>query len=114
LARRMIELSGLTVRDDVNPDGDILIEIKGLRPGEKLFEELMIGDNPLQTSHPSIMRAQDDFILWNDLLRSLNELDCLLQNKENMCAVRELIKKLVPDYKPTHGILDWLNLEKKV
>jgi FlaA1/EpsC-like NDP-sugar epimerase len=74
LARRMIELSGLSVRDEQNPDGDIPIEVTGLRPGEKLFEELLIGDNPLQTSHPLIMRAQDDFIAWDDLRMRLDSL----------------------------------------
>ena len=58
LARRMIELSGLTVKDAQNPDGDIEIEISGLRPGEKLYEELLIGENPQHTSHPRILRAR--------------------------------------------------------
>lgn len=61
LARRMVELSGLTVRDEDEPDGDIELEITGLRPGEKLFEELLIGDNPQPTSHPRIMQAKEDF-----------------------------------------------------
>ena len=62
LARRMIELSGLKVKDEQNSDGDIAIEITGLRPGEKLYEELLIGDNPSPTSHPQIMKAQEEFI----------------------------------------------------
>jgi FlaA1/EpsC-like NDP-sugar epimerase len=62
LARRMIELSGLNVKDELNPDGDIEIEITGLRPGEKLYEELLIGDNPKPTSHPRIMKAHEEFI----------------------------------------------------
>jgi FlaA1/EpsC-like NDP-sugar epimerase len=62
LAHRMIELSGLTVKNASNPDGDIEIEISGLRPGEKLYEELLIGDNPSQTSHPRIMRATEEFL----------------------------------------------------
>lgn len=57
LACRMIELSGLSVRDDANPEGDIAIEIVGLRPAEKLYEELLIGDNPQSTAHPRIMTA---------------------------------------------------------
>lgn len=64
LALQMIELSGLTVKDEQNPDGDIEIEITGLRPGEKLYEELLIGDNPKPTVHPRIMNAHEEFIPW--------------------------------------------------
>jgi FlaA1/EpsC-like NDP-sugar epimerase len=59
LARRMIELSGLSVRDESNPDGDIAIEISGMRPGEKLYEELLIGDHPQATSHPRIQTRHE-------------------------------------------------------
>ena len=64
LAVRMIQLSGLTVRDEENPDGDIAIEVIGLRPGEKLYEELLIGDDAAQTDHPKIMRASEYFTPW--------------------------------------------------
>ncbi|MDO9401693.1 MAG: nucleoside-diphosphate sugar epimerase/dehydratase [Polaromonas sp.] len=64
LARRMVELSGLTVRDDAHPVGDIDIAITGLRPGEKLYEELLIGDNPTPTAHPRIMKAHEDHLAW--------------------------------------------------
>jgi FlaA1/EpsC-like NDP-sugar epimerase len=64
LARRMVELSGLTLRDEAHPHGDIAIEITGLRPGEKLYEELLIGDNPEPTDHPRIMKAHEDFMPW--------------------------------------------------
>ncbi len=67
LARRMIELSGLTVRDENAPEGDIAIKITGLRPGEKLYEELLIGDNPSPTRHPRIMKAQEEFLPWSEL-----------------------------------------------
>ncbi len=67
LARRMIELSGLTMRDQTTPDGDIAIEITGLRPGEKLYEELLIGDNPSPTDHPRIMKAHEEFLPWKEL-----------------------------------------------
>ncbi|MDR6853958.1 FlaA1/EpsC-like NDP-sugar epimerase [Variovorax guangxiensis] len=63
LARRMVELSGMTVRDADNPAGDIEIRVVGLRPGEKLYEELLIGDNPMPTLHPRILKARDDFPL---------------------------------------------------
>jgi len=65
LARRMVELSGLTLRDEAHPHGDIAIEITGLRPGEKLYEELLIGDNPEPTDHPRIMKAHEDFMPWS-------------------------------------------------
>jgi FlaA1/EpsC-like NDP-sugar epimerase len=61
LARRMIELSGLSLRDATNPDGDIAIEVTGLRPGEKLYEELLIGEDVIETPHPKIMRAREMF-----------------------------------------------------
>ncbi|MEO8021606.1 nucleoside-diphosphate sugar epimerase/dehydratase [Polaromonas sp.] len=67
LARRMVELSGLTVRDDDNSGGDIEIAVTGLRPGEKLYEELLIGDNPTPTAHPRIMKAHEDYLAWPEL-----------------------------------------------
>ena len=67
LARRMIELSGMSLRDAAHPQGDIAIEIIGLRPGEKLYEELLIGDNPQATAHPRIMQAREAFLAWEAL-----------------------------------------------
>ncbi|EOA7426036.1 polysaccharide biosynthesis protein, partial [Shigella sonnei] len=75
LAKRMIRLSGLSVRDDKNPDGDIAIEVTGLRPGEKLYEELLIGDSVQGTSHPRIMTANEVMLPWQDLSLLLKELD---------------------------------------
>jgi FlaA1/EpsC-like NDP-sugar epimerase len=111
LARRMIELSGLTVRDERNPNGDIPIEITGLRPGEKLFEELLIGDNPLQTSHPRIMRAQDDFVLWPELESKLKELSIALEMND-VQHIRSVLVQLVPGYTPSEGIVDWVYMQK--
>lgn len=111
LARRMIELSGLTMRDERNPDGDIPIEITGLRPGEKLFEELLIGNNPLKTSHPRIMRAQDDFVLWPELERKLSELSAALELND-LQNIRSLLTQLVPDYTPSEGVVDWVYMQK--
>jgi FlaA1/EpsC-like NDP-sugar epimerase len=62
-----VELSGMTLRDDANPDGDIAIDITGLRPGEKLYEELLIGDNPTPTAHPRIMKAHEHYLEWSKL-----------------------------------------------
>ena len=67
LARTMIELSGLSVRDDTNPEGDVAVEVTGLRDGEKLYEELLIGDNPEPTAHSRIMKANEDFLEWCEL-----------------------------------------------
>ncbi|TAM03067.1 MAG: polysaccharide biosynthesis protein [Paraburkholderia sp.] len=74
LAKRMIQLAGLSVRDDRNPGGDVELKITGLRPGEKLYEELLIGDNPEATAHERIMKAREDFMDWSDLAPVLVEI----------------------------------------
>ena len=74
LARRMVELSGMTVRDPANPGGDISIAITGLRAGEKLYEELLIGENPTSTVHPRIMMAHENFMVWPVLEQHLQAL----------------------------------------
>ncbi|WP_255371115.1 nucleoside-diphosphate sugar epimerase/dehydratase [Cupriavidus sp. YR651] len=71
LARRMVQLSGLTVRDESNPTGDIEIQVTGLRPGEKLYEELLIGDNPEPTAHERIMKAREDYVQWEKFVTVL-------------------------------------------
>ncbi len=70
----MIHLSGLEVKDDVHPDGDIEIKYTGLRAGEKLYEELLIGDNVSETDNPLIMRAQEEMLSWDELKPVLDEL----------------------------------------
>jgi FlaA1/EpsC-like NDP-sugar epimerase len=112
LARRMIELSGLTVRDDQNPEGDIEIEITGLRPGEKLFEELLIGDNPKSTLHPRIMRAQEEFILWGEFEHKLKSLEIAL-NINDVGVIRLMLQQLVAGYIPSDTIMDWVYLEQE-
>jgi FlaA1/EpsC-like NDP-sugar epimerase len=74
LALRMVQLSGLTLRDAEHPQGDIEITVTGLRPGEKLYEELLIGNNPEPTVHPRIMKAHEDFLTWPELLPHLETL----------------------------------------
>ncbi|NHC08165.1 polysaccharide biosynthesis protein [Azonexus fungiphilus] len=110
LARRMIELSGLTVRDDQYPDGDIEIEITGLRPGEKLYEELLIGDNPRPTNHPLIMKAHEDFVLWGELGLKLNALELALDIND-VKLIRLMLQQLVSGYSPNGDIVDWVHLE---
>lgn len=112
LAHRMIELSGLTVRDEQNPDGDIEIKITGLRPGEKLYEELLIGDNPKPTSHPRIMKAHEEFIPWADLEGKLNALEMAL-NINDVSIIRLMMEKLVSGYIPSDEIVDWVYLEQE-
>jgi FlaA1/EpsC-like NDP-sugar epimerase len=107
----MIELSGLTVQDAANPEGDVAIEVTGLRPGEKLYEELLIGDNPLPTSHARIMKAHEDFLAWPELQAELTELmRCVELN--DVSAIRAGIKKLVQGYQPEGEVVDWVHLAR--
>jgi FlaA1/EpsC-like NDP-sugar epimerase len=112
LARRMIELSGLTVKDEQNPDGDIEIEISGLRPGEKLYEELLIGDNPKPTSHQRIMKAHEEFFLWAELESKLNVLEMAL-NVNDAGVIRLMMQQLISGYTPNDEIVDWVYMEQE-
>ncbi len=112
LARRMVELSGLTVRDGDEPDGDIELEITGLRPGEKLYEELLIGDNPHPTSHPRIMQAKEDFLPWPELSRRLAALEAALEENDIPLA-RALLQKLVSGYAPSGEVVDLVYRERE-
>jgi FlaA1/EpsC-like NDP-sugar epimerase len=97
LAKRLIDLSGLSLRDDQNPQGDIAIQVTGLRPGEKLYEELLIGDNPESTNHPRIMKARENFIGWNQLELQLAQLsEAMSINDES--AIKDNLKALVAGY----------------
>ena len=109
LARRMIELSGLAVRDAENPEGDVEIQVSGLRPGEKLYEELLIGDNPESTTHPRIMKAHDDFLPWVELEGKLAALRVAL-DANDVPEIRGMLKQLVPGYHPSGEIVDWVHL----
>ena len=99
LAHRMVELSGMKVRDAAQPDGDIEIVVTGLRPGEKLYEELLIGDNPAPTAHSRIMKAHEDYLLWPVLESRLEALRqaCEAGDAELMKAV---LKSCVHGYEP--------------
>ena len=112
LARRMVELSGLTVRDEEEPDGDIELEITGLRPGEKLYEELLIGDNPQPTSHPRIMQAKGDFLPWTELSKRLAALEAALDENDIPLA-RILLQKLVSGYAPSSEVVDLVYRERE-
>lgn len=112
LATRMIELSGLKVRDRNNPDGDIEIVITGLRPGEKLYEELLIGENPTATDHPRIMMAQEKFLPLEQLATGLERLRTALADQD-VPAVRDCLCDFLPDYKPAGDLVDWVAAEEQ-
>ncbi|TDY02707.1 polysaccharide biosynthesis protein [Thiohalophilus thiocyanatoxydans] len=105
LAQHMIRLSGLEVRDEEHPDGDIAIEITGLRPGEKLFEELLIGDNVSETCHPAIMRAEEDALDWSRLEAYLKRLDAAVQSFDQQ-TIRDVLLDAVKGFNPQCGIED--------
>ena len=111
LAKRMIELSGLTVKNRYNFDGDIEIKITGLRPGEKLHEELLIGDNPENTIHPKIIKAKDPYLEWNKLSSIIKEMNNLIFIKDEKKII-ELLKKSVIGFNPSKKIEDILLFEK--
>ncbi|MEZ5707403.1 MAG: polysaccharide biosynthesis protein [Burkholderiaceae bacterium] len=100
LAKRMIDLSGLTLRDDLNPEGDIEIAVTGLRPGEKLFEELLIGNDPSPTNHPRIMKAHEEFLEWSDLSARMDELNQRLKYNDTT-GLKALLIELVSGYQPS-------------
>ncbi len=112
LAKRMIRLSGLTIKDEHNPDGDIEIEITGLRPGEKLYEELLIGNNPESTQHKKVMKAHEGFVSWPELRERLVNLETALKTN-NVNLIRNLMIELVSGYVSDQEIVDWVYLTKR-
>jgi FlaA1/EpsC-like NDP-sugar epimerase len=108
LAKRMIHLSGFVEKDEGHPDGDIEITYTGLRPGEKLYEELLIGDNVSDTKHQRIMRAQEKVIVWEKLTVILSELE-QANEKDDYQAVRLLLEEYVDGFQPQCDIEDWLS-----
>jgi FlaA1/EpsC-like NDP-sugar epimerase len=110
LAKRMIELSGASVRDEQHPTGDISIEVTGLRPGEKLYEELLIGNNPQATLHPRIMRAEEDCLAFEALGAALASLEKVM-DAGDIHATREWLVRLVSGYQPSGEVVDWVYLE---
>ncbi|WP_022964748.1 polysaccharide biosynthesis protein [Halopseudomonas pelagia] len=111
LARKMIQLSGLTVRDEKNINGDIGITFSGLRPGEKLYEELLIGDNPEQTAHEKIHRANEVFIPWVELRPILDKLRQAVRD-DDYEQVRSTLLHVVQGYQPSNGIVDLIYEQK--
>ena len=111
LIYKMINLYGFKVKDRKNPDGDIEVKILGLRPGEKLFEELLIGDNPQKTNHPKILKADNPFIPYNQLELDLKNLRDLL-DKNKVREVKSLLEKLLKLYKSNSEIVDHIYVEQ--
>jgi len=112
LIYRIVKLSGLTVKDEKNKDGDIEIKITGLRPGEKLYEELLLGDNPQKTKHPKIKKAQDPFIPFDQLEADLDILKILLDSNK-VAEVKEMLGKIVKTYQSNSKIVDHIFVEQE-
>lgn len=113
LAEKMIHLSGMSVRSERNPHGDIAIEFTGLRPGEKLYEELLIGDNVAATRHPKIMSANEDYISWDTLKDKLTQLLAAV-SIDDYDRVRQLLRETVSGYAPEGEIVDWIYLQRRL
>jgi FlaA1/EpsC-like NDP-sugar epimerase len=111
LAEKMVNLSGLSVRSEANPNGDISIEFSGLRPGEKLYEELLIGDNVSPTEHPMIMRASEEHLPWEVLKIRLSELLDAVE-RDDYERVRQLLRETVSGYTPEGKIVDWIHMKR--
>ena len=111
LAVKVIRLSGLEVKDEFHPNGDIEIKYTGLRAGEKLYEELLIGDNVSETVNPLIMRAQEDMLVWDELKPLLDRLSDALDSSDHE-KLRKLLIQIVPGFKPQCEISDILYKDK--
>ena len=111
LAKRLINLSGMEVQDVDNPEGDIEIIFTGLRPGEKLYEELLIGDNVSATEHKQILRAEEDFIESSELGHYLNMIK-EAENSGDVQALKEILGQVVSGFKPSEVIVDIVYQQK--
>jgi len=112
LAKRMIQLSGKSIKNEKNLGGDIQIKITGLRPGEKLYEELLLSDLPKETKHPKIFKSDEPYMKLKDLLLEMDILEKLIEENDLNKIVKKL-KSLVADYKPTGEIVDNTFIYKK-
>jgi len=105
LAKKMIKLSGLELKDDNNPNGDIEIIYTGLRPGEKLFEELLIDDNAVVTQNKRIRIAQDPYLEWNDLSIKIKKLSDAIKSQDEK-LMRDVLIEIVPSFNPQSKLID--------
>ncbi|MCF6781776.1 polysaccharide biosynthesis protein [Stutzerimonas stutzeri] len=113
LAEKLIHLSGMSVRSEKSPHGDIAIEFTGLRPGEKLYEELLIGDNVSATEHPMIMRAEEEYFSW-DVLRALLAKLLKAVEQDDYPQVRTLLREIVSGYVPEGEIVDLIYQQRRI
>ena len=109
LIKQIIKLSGLSIKDSNNPNGDIEITVTGLRSGEKLFEELLLGDNPTKTPHPKIHKVEDPFLSWELIKKDIDQLEYFLE-KNKINKILKILKKLVTGFTPSNNVI---NLSKK-
>jgi len=112
LAKRMIHLSGLEIKDETHPKGEIEISYTGLRPGEKLFEELLIGNETSETAHCRIMRAEEEITPLTDLFQSLGELKLALK-QDNLKLMRDILEQSISGFKPQCELNDLLLKEEE-
>lgn len=112
LAEKLIHLSGMSIRSEKCPHGDIAIEYTGLRPGEKLYEELLIGDNVCPTEHPMIMTASEEYLSWDQLKVLLGRLMAAV-DEDDYPQVRQLLREVVSGYKPEGEIVDWIYQQRR-
>ena len=110
LAERMVQLSGLMLKTIDNPDGDIEIVYSGLRPGEKLYEELLISDNPESTAHPRICKAKEELLPWFAVKNLLIDLEGMI-DRHDYHGVRDILKSSVSGFTPDDEMVDWLKLK---
>jgi FlaA1/EpsC-like NDP-sugar epimerase len=113
LAEKMIHLSGLSICSEKNQHGDISIKFTGLRPGEKLYEELLIGDNVSATQHPMIMSANEDHLAWDVLKVKLSELLEAVE-QDDYSRVRQILRDTVSGYTPDGDIVDWIYQQRRL
>lgn len=110
LAEKMVNLSGLSVITEDNPQGDINILFTGLRPGEKLYEELLIGENVIGTEHPMIMRANEEYLVWDEMKKVLKDILEQLENSDYE-YLQSLLSKTVVGYHTEMAMVDWNYLQ---
>lgn len=110
LATNLVKLSGLTIRDDKNPFGDILLKEVGLRPGEKLYEELLIEDAPVSTLHPRIRKANESFLDYEVLFQKIETLSASLESY-NVPLAKAIICEIVPEFESNSDVVDYVYLQ---
>ncbi len=111
LAKRLINLSGMELKDEDNIEGDIEIIFTGLRPGEKLYEELLIGDNVSSTDHSQILRAEEDFLPKKELDNHIEHLKHA-EKERDVVALKEILQQVVVEFTPDEEIVDVISQQK--